>query len=200
MTGTDPHASQLGDGMAANADDPVPASRHRRIVVRVLVAAVLLTLTATAVRTTRWWGCMFPPGDQAAAVTAYRKDPAFALTPPNGRLLEETSKTRACDHRPGSREREESAGPEFATVWRQYSVDRPYTADELAALVGPDVEAAGWRQHMGDAGDGNLRYCKAINGMTARLDVTSLPDGTADHLATFIVLIEGRPDSADCRT
>ncbi|MEU5726691.1 hypothetical protein ABZ783_33435 [Micromonospora sp. NPDC047738] len=198
MTESDPRASQPGDEAATNDDDPALPSRHRRIVVQVLVATVLLTLTAMAVRTTRWWGCTFPPGDQAAAVTAYRKDPAFSLAPPNGRLLEETSKTHACDHRTGSREREEAAGPEFATVWRQYSADRAYTADELAVLVGPDVQAAGWQYQVGDAGEGNVRYCKTFNGMATRLDVTSLPDGTPDHRATFIVLIDGRPESTDC--
>ncbi|MGC1210483.1 MAG: hypothetical protein WA890_04330 [Micromonospora sp.] len=70
--------------------------------------------------------------------------------------------------------------------------------DELATLVGPDVEAAGWHYQIGDAGSGNVRYCKEINGMAARLDVTSLPDGTADHLATFIVLIDGHPSNSDC--
>jgi hypothetical protein len=198
MNETDPRTSGLGDEAATNDADPAHPSRRRRIVARVLVAAVLLTLTAMAVRTTHWWGCTFPPGDQAAAVTAYRKDPAFSLTPPNGRLLKEASKTRACDYRPGSQEREESAGPEFATVWRQYLVDRGYAVNELAALVGPDVEAAGWHYQPGDAGFTNLRYCKEINGMTARLDVTSLADGTVDHLATFIVLIDGRPDNTDC--
>ncbi|MDZ5493411.1 MULTISPECIES: hypothetical protein [Micromonospora] len=158
---------------------------------------MLLTLTAMAARTTPLLGCTFPPGDQATAVTAYRKDPAFTLTPPNGRLLKEASKTRACDHRV-PQNREDSAGPEFATVWRQYSVDRGYTVDELVALVGPDVEAAGWHYQAGDAGSTNLRYCKVINERTARLDVTSLADSTADHTATFIVLIDGRPDNADC--
>ncbi|WP_319462738.1 hypothetical protein [Micromonospora sp. RTP1Z1] len=197
MNETDPPASRLSDEAATNDADPVPPSRHRRIVARVLVAAVLLTLTGLAVRRTPLLGCTFPPGDQAAAVTAYRKDPAFSLTPPNGRLLKEASKTRACDHRV-PQNREESAGPEFATVWRQYSADRAYTVDELVALVGPDVEAAGWQYQVGDAGDANLRYCKTINGRTARLDVTSLADGTPDHLATFIVYIDGVPDNAGC--
>ena len=163
------------------------------------MAIVLLTLTAMAVRATHWWGCNFTPRDQAAAVAAYQTDPAFALTPPNGRMLDARSKTRACDYRPGSREREESAGPDFATVWRQYAVEREYTVDDLVALVGSDVEAAGWHYQIsqGDAGGAFLRYCKAINGMTTRLEVTSLADGTADHLATFIVLVDGRPD-ADC--
>lgn len=182
-----------------NDADPVPPSRHRRVVARVLVAAVLLTLTAMAVRRTPLLGCTFPPGDQAAAVTAYRKDAAFSLTPPNGRLLEEASKTRACDHRV-TQNWEDSAGPDFATVWRRYVVDRKYTVDELVALVGPDVEAADWHYQIsqGDAGGAILRYCKAINGMTASLEVTSQADGTADHRATFTVLIDGRPDNADC--
>lgn len=197
MNETGPRASQLGDESAKNDPDPGSPSRRRRVVARVLVAAVLLTLTAMAARTTPLLGCTFPPGDQATAVTAYRKDPAFTLTPPNGRLLKEASKTRACDHRV-PQNREDSAGPEFATVWRQYSVDRGYTVDELVALVGPDVEAAGWHYQAGDAGSTNLRYCKVINERTARLDVTSLADSTADHTATFIVLIDGRPDNADC--
>lgn len=198
MNETGPRPSRLGDESATNDPDPGSPSRRSRIVVRVLVAAAVLTLTGMAVRATSWWGCAFPPGDQAAAVTAYRNDPAFSLTPPTGRLLKEASKTRACDYRPGSWEREEAAGPEFATVWRQYRVDRGYTVDELAALVGPDVETAGWQYQPGDAGFANLRYCKEINGMTARLEVTSLADSTADDLATFIVLIDGLPDTANC--
>jgi hypothetical protein len=199
MNETDPPASRLGDEAAMNDADPVPPSRHRRIVARVLVAAALLTLTAMAVRRTPLLGCTFPPGDQAAAVTAYRKDAAFSLTPPNGRLLKETSKTRACDHRV-PQNREESAGPDFATVWRQYAVDSKYTVDELVALLGPGVEAANWHYQasQGDAGGAFLWYCKAINGMTARLEVMSLADGTADHTATFTVLIEGRADNTDC--
>ncbi|MEO3781597.1 hypothetical protein ABGB16_33475 [Micromonospora sp. B11E3] len=163
------------------------------------MAAALLTLAAMAVQTTRWWGCNSTPDDQAAAVTAYQKDPAFSLTPPNGRLLKETSNTRACDHRPGSREREEAAGPEFATVWREYNVDRSYALGELIALVGPDIEAAGWRFviHQGDAGGAFLRYCKTINRMTAWLEIRSMADGAPDHAATFTVLIDGRPDNAD---
>ncbi|MEH1012686.1 hypothetical protein V6U90_06140 [Micromonospora sp. CPCC 206060] len=200
MNETAPRASQPGDQSAKNDADPSAPSRRRRIVVRVLVAATLLTLTGMAVRTTRWWGCNFTPGDQAAAVAAYRKDPAFLLAPPNGRLFEEMSKTRACDYRPGSWEREESAGPEFATVWRQYTVERGYTSDELIALVGPSVTAAGWHFviHRGNPGGAFLRYCKTINGMTARLEVSSMADGTPEHDATFIVLIDGRPDSPDC--
>ena len=34
--------------------------------------------------------------------------------------------------------------------------------------------------------------------MTAWLEVTSQADGTADHRASFTVLIDGRPDNADC--
>ncbi|MEV0606579.1 hypothetical protein AB0I61_09445 [Polymorphospora rubra] len=199
MNEPDLRASKPGEQLATNAGDSVFPPRRGRVVVGVLVAAVLLTLIAAAVRTTRWWGCNFTPGDQVAAVTAYQKDSAFSLTPPNGRLIEETSKTRACDYRPGSWEREESAGPEFATVWRRYTVDRPYTSDELIALVGPDVEAAGWHfVHQGDSGLPLLHYCKTINRMTARLEVFSLADGTPDHAATFTVLIDGRPDNAGC--
>ena len=120
MNETGPRASWRGYEVA----DRVPPSRRSRIVVRVLVAIVLLTLTAMAVRATHWWGCNFTPRDQAAAVAAYQDS-------------------------------------------------------------------------QGDAGGAFLWYCKAINGMTTRLEVTSLADGTADHLATFIVLIDGRPD-ADC--
>lgn len=71
--------------------------------------------------------------------------------------------------------------------------------DELIALIGSGVEAAGWhyQNSQGDAGGAFLRYCKTMDGMTTRLEVTSLADGTAEHLATFIVLIDGRPD-ADC--
>ncbi|MFU8875001.1 hypothetical protein [Micromonospora sp. SL4-19] len=199
MNETDPRASRLDDEVAMNDADPAPSSRRGRIVAGAVVVAVLLALAAMTVQVTPWWSCNFPPSDQAAAVTAYQKDPAFSLAPPDGRLLMETATTRACDHRV-PQNREESAGPQFAAVWRQYSVDRSYTVDELVALAGPEAEAAGWHylisQH--DAGMAFLRYCKAINGMTTWLDLTSLADGTPEHTSTLIVLIDGRPDNADC--
>ena len=43
-----------------NDPDPVPPSRHRRTVARVLVAAVLLTLTAMAVRKAAFWAALSP--------------------------------------------------------------------------------------------------------------------------------------------
>ncbi|MFG1712455.1 hypothetical protein [Micromonospora sp. NPDC049203] len=164
------------------------------------MVAVLLTLATLSVRATRWWGCAFPPDDQTAAVAAYQRDPAFSVTPPHGRLLTEQASTRACDYRPASREREESAGPQFATVWRRYTADRSLSADELATLIGPEARGAGWRlvNHQGDAGGGLLRYCRMINGRAAWLEISSTADGTPDHAATVTVLIEGRPDEAGC--
>ncbi|MBO4209266.1 hypothetical protein [Micromonospora echinofusca] len=197
MNEPDPRASRRGDQPVTNADAPARLLRRDRIIGRVIVAAVLVVPTTIAVTTSRWWGCNFTPGDQAAAVAAYQKDPAFSLAPPGGRLVEEKSQTRACDYRSGSWAREESAGPEFATVWRQYAVDRKYAMDELVVLVGPDVEAAGWHPTI-QPGSVFLRYCKEINKMSARLEVSSIADGGPDRTASFTVRIEGRPNNADC--
>ena len=143
-------------------------------------------------------GCTFPPGDQAAAVTAYRKDPAFSLTPPNGRLLKEASKTRAVTtgYPRNRKNRQDRSSNRLAPIQR----DRAYTVDELVALVGPDVEAAGWQYQVVTPA-----YQPAVlqddNGRTARLDVTSLADGTPDHLATLsscTLYIDGVPDNAGC--
>jgi hypothetical protein len=173
------------------------------IVVRVAIALVAVAFGAIVV----WkvFGCT-PPRDQTDMIERYKADPFFGGAPENGRLVEETSRTNACDaaHDGGS-----PLGPSFASVTRVYKTLATYTIDQLRQRFDQPAAVGGWRNYRAEAFDWGaiVSYCKQTGTRAAYASAYSADQTVtaADREAVTIgpgveVSIGGGGDGTTCAT
>lgn len=161
-------------------------------VVLILAAAIGVAITQG------WLGCR-PPADQRSALHAYLSDPMMESAPSDSRLLQEITRTAACDsHKPQTRE--DTGGPDFVDVSRVYSVSRAYPEGDLTSLFRAKAEHAGWRFEKADSGEraASLWFCRSYDGTVAVLSIQSTVRPQSQDDPRLTMTIRGVPSRTNC--
>ncbi|MEV0271272.1 hypothetical protein AB0H43_21045 [Hamadaea sp. NPDC050747] len=162
------------------------------------VVLVLVAAATGAAIARGWFGCR-PPADQRSALHAYLDDPMMASAPSDARLLQEITRTAACDsHEPQTRE--DSGGPDFVDVSRIYAVGQAYSESELTSMFRSKAEAAGWRFEQAGSGEqpGSLWFCRRYGDTVAVLSIQSTVQPQNQGDPRLALTIRGVPSRSSC--
>jgi hypothetical protein len=181
-------------------------NRSNRSTVVVVVVTVSVSAFAVLVCGRFWaYGCL-APFDQAGMIEDYKADPIFNAAPEDGRLLEQSLLTNACD---AATDGNSGTGyPAFAEASRRYGTAAAYSVAQLRQRFDQAAAAGRWHiveaeryTHPGDppvwSMDERVTYCKQT-GSRRSLAVLSSFVGNDPPDPGLVVTLTADRDGSNC--